>query len=53
MAEPILRNGSSGEAVRELQLALQETGHNPGPIDAPPGFRCGVHKVVNSNRCRI
>ena len=33
MAEPILRNGSSGEAVRELQVALQETGHNPGPID--------------------
>ena len=33
MAEPVLRNGSSGEAVRELQVALQETGHNPGPID--------------------
>ena len=33
MAEPILRNGSSGEAVRELQVALQETGHNPGSID--------------------
>jgi peptidoglycan hydrolase-like protein with peptidoglycan-binding domain len=33
MAEPILRNGSSGEAVRELQVALQETGHSPGAID--------------------
>jgi peptidoglycan hydrolase-like protein with peptidoglycan-binding domain len=33
MAEPTLREGSSGEAVRQLQTALQETGHNPGPID--------------------
>ena len=33
MAEPILRNGSRGEAVRELQVALQETGHDPGSID--------------------
>jgi peptidoglycan hydrolase-like protein with peptidoglycan-binding domain len=33
MAEPILRNGSRGEAVRQLQVALQETGHNPGAID--------------------
>jgi peptidoglycan hydrolase-like protein with peptidoglycan-binding domain len=33
MAEPTLRQGSTGEAVRELQVALQETGHDPGPID--------------------
>ena len=37
MAEPILRSGSSGEAVRELQVALNETGHDPGPIDGAFG----------------
>lgn len=39
MAEPTLRQGSSGEAVRELQVALQETGHNPGSIDGSFGAR--------------
>jgi peptidoglycan hydrolase-like protein with peptidoglycan-binding domain len=34
MAEPTLQSGSTGEAVRELQIALQETGNDPGPIDA-------------------
>jgi peptidoglycan hydrolase-like protein with peptidoglycan-binding domain len=33
MAEPTLQKGASGEAVRELQIALEETGNNPGPID--------------------
>jgi peptidoglycan hydrolase-like protein with peptidoglycan-binding domain len=33
MAEPNLQSGSTGEAVRELQVALQETGNDPGPID--------------------
>jgi peptidoglycan hydrolase-like protein with peptidoglycan-binding domain len=33
MAEPTLKRGSTGEAVRELQIALQETGNDPGPID--------------------
>jgi peptidoglycan hydrolase-like protein with peptidoglycan-binding domain len=33
MAEPTLREGSSGEAVKELQIALQETGNDPGAID--------------------
>ena len=33
MAEPTLQSGSTGEAVRELQIALQETGNGPGPID--------------------
>jgi peptidoglycan hydrolase-like protein with peptidoglycan-binding domain len=28
-----LQPGSTGEAVRELQIALQEIGKNPGPID--------------------
>ena len=34
MAEPTLQSGSTGEAVRELQIALQETGNDPGPIEA-------------------
>jgi peptidoglycan hydrolase-like protein with peptidoglycan-binding domain len=33
MAEPTLRTGSTGQAVRELQIALQETGNDPGTID--------------------
>ena len=33
MAEPVLRRGSSGTAVRQLQEALKEAGHDPGPID--------------------
>src|SRR5919109_1159606 len=37
MAEPTLSEGSSGEAVRELQVALQETGQDPGPIDGQFG----------------
>jgi peptidoglycan hydrolase-like protein with peptidoglycan-binding domain len=34
MAEPTLQRGSTGEAVRELQIALQETGNDPGSIDS-------------------
>lgn len=37
MAEPTLREGSSGEAVRQLQVALSELGHDPGPIDGQFG----------------
>ena len=33
MAEPVLKRGASGTAVRQLQAALKETGHDPGPID--------------------
>jgi peptidoglycan hydrolase-like protein with peptidoglycan-binding domain len=33
MAEPTLSEGSSGEAVQELQTALTEIGQNPGPVD--------------------
>jgi peptidoglycan hydrolase-like protein with peptidoglycan-binding domain len=33
MAEPTLSEGSSGEAVKELQIALKETGEHPGPAD--------------------
>jgi peptidoglycan hydrolase-like protein with peptidoglycan-binding domain len=37
MAEPTLREGSSGEPVRQLQVALKETGHDPGPVDGEFG----------------
>jgi peptidoglycan hydrolase-like protein with peptidoglycan-binding domain len=37
MAEPVLRRGSSGTAVRQLQEALKEAGHDPGRIDGEFG----------------
>jgi peptidoglycan hydrolase-like protein with peptidoglycan-binding domain len=37
MAEPVLRRGSTGTAVRQLQEALKEAGHDPGPIDGEFG----------------
>lgn len=37
MAEPTLREGSSGEAVRELQVALKEAGEDPGRADGQFG----------------
>ena len=37
MAEPLLRRGSSGTAVRQLQEALKEAGHDPGPVDGEFG----------------
>ena len=39
MAEPTLRPGSSGEAVRQLQQALQGLGYDPGAIDGRFGSR--------------
>ena len=39
MAEPVLRPGSSGEAVRELQQALKGLGYDPGPVDGQFGAR--------------
>jgi peptidoglycan hydrolase-like protein with peptidoglycan-binding domain len=39
MAEPILRQGSSGETVRQLQQALQGLGYDPGAIDGHFGSR--------------
>lgn len=32
-AQPVLRMGSSGSAVRDLQQRLLQAGYNPGPID--------------------
>jgi peptidoglycan hydrolase-like protein with peptidoglycan-binding domain len=39
MAEPVLRSGSSGEAVRQLQQALKGLGSDPGAIDGHFGSR--------------
>jgi peptidoglycan hydrolase-like protein with peptidoglycan-binding domain len=39
MAEPVLRVGSSGEAVRQLQSALKGLGYQPGAIDGQFGSR--------------
>lgn len=39
MAEPVLRLGSSGPDVRDLQQALKALGHDPGPIDGVFGAR--------------
>lgn len=39
MAEPILKQGSSGPDVRDLQQALKALGHDPGPIDGAFGAR--------------
>ena len=33
MAEPVLKQGSNGPDVRDLQQALKALGHDPGPID--------------------
>ncbi len=39
MSEPVLRPGSTGEAVRELQQALKGLGYDPGPVDGQFGAR--------------
>ncbi len=33
MAEPLLKKGSTGEAVKQLQLALKDLGFDPGAVD--------------------
>lgn len=35
--EPLLRRGSSGDAVRQLQQALQDLGFSPGAVDGQFG----------------
>jgi peptidoglycan hydrolase-like protein with peptidoglycan-binding domain len=39
MAEPVLKKGASGDAVRQLQEALKELGYDPGAIDGKFGDR--------------
>jgi peptidoglycan hydrolase-like protein with peptidoglycan-binding domain len=33
MAEPLLKKGATGEAVRQLQSALKDLGYEPGALD--------------------
>ena len=37
MAEPLLKKGSTGEAVRQLQWALEELGYDPGDVGGVSG----------------
>ncbi len=39
MAEPLLKKGSTGEAVRELQQALTALGYHPGAADGQFGSK--------------
>jgi len=39
MAEPVLKQGSTEPAVRDLQEALKALGHDPGPIDGTFGAK--------------
>jgi peptidoglycan hydrolase-like protein with peptidoglycan-binding domain len=39
MAEPLLKKGSTGEVVRQLQQALKDLGHDPGAVDGQFGSK--------------
>jgi peptidoglycan hydrolase-like protein with peptidoglycan-binding domain len=39
MAEPLLKKGATGEAVRQLQLALTDLGYDPGGVDGKFGSK--------------
>ena len=39
MAEPLLKMGSTGEAVRQLQQALKDLGYDPGAVDGQFGSK--------------
>jgi peptidoglycan hydrolase-like protein with peptidoglycan-binding domain len=39
MAEPLLKKGSTGEAVRQLQQALKDLGYDPGNVDGQFGSK--------------
>ena len=39
MAEPLLKKGASGDAVRQLQEALKGLGYDPGSVDGKFGDR--------------
>jgi peptidoglycan hydrolase-like protein with peptidoglycan-binding domain len=39
MAEPVLKQGSTGAEVRDLQQALKALGFDPGPVDGIFGAR--------------
>jgi peptidoglycan hydrolase-like protein with peptidoglycan-binding domain len=37
MAEPVLKNGSTGQPVKDLQQGLKDLGYDPGPVDGTFG----------------
>ena len=39
MAEPLLKKGATGEAVKQLQQALRDLGYKPGPADGQFGSK--------------
>jgi peptidoglycan hydrolase-like protein with peptidoglycan-binding domain len=50
MAELTLRRGSSGTAVRQLQQALTDPGHAPGPTDGTFGPRTEAVRSFQADR---
>jgi peptidoglycan hydrolase-like protein with peptidoglycan-binding domain len=44
MAEPLLKKGSTGEVVRQLQSALKDLGFDPGAVDGQ--FGTGTETAV-------
>jgi peptidoglycan hydrolase-like protein with peptidoglycan-binding domain len=39
MAEPLLKKGSTGEVVKQLQQALKDLGYSPGAVDGQFGSK--------------
>ncbi len=46
MAEPLLKTGSTGEAVQQLQQALKALGFDPGAVDGT--FGAGTEAAVRA-----
>ena len=51
MAEPLLKKGSTGEAVEQLQKALKDLGYEPGAVDGKFGANteAAVKSFQNAN----
>ena len=51
MAEPLLKKGSTGEAVEQLQKALKDLGYDPGAVDGKFGANteAAVKSFQNAN----
>ena len=51
MAEPLLKKGSTGQAVRDLQQALKDLGYDPGAVDGTFGSKTeGAVKVFQTSK---
>ncbi|MGI8594169.1 MAG: peptidoglycan-binding domain-containing protein [Solirubrobacteraceae bacterium] len=51
MAEPVLKKGSTGQPVRDLQQGLKDLGYDPGPVDGTFGADTeAAVKAFQSNR---